>query len=207
MKIGRGTVKKYSREYVRTLKDGRKKKYKTEQIQVTIPKQEDIYTNGEEVLIIPLSEKDQIEESSEIITSLEIFNSFLNEELNNLKHESKEKDLLIKELNQLRNESEEKDLKIKELSQLKNEVKEKDLLIKELDQLKDEVKEKDLLIKELSSNQKTIKDEDYDNLKEDYNELVESYYKLENDLCSLKNSEEYSNYLARRFKDFILKTE
>ena len=36
MKFGKGTVKKYSREYTRTLKSGEKRKYKTEQIQITI---------------------------------------------------------------------------------------------------------------------------------------------------------------------------
>ena len=51
----KGIVKKYSREYNRTLKNGEKKKYKTEQIQITVPKNEDIYTNKEEVLIIPSS--------------------------------------------------------------------------------------------------------------------------------------------------------
>ena len=55
MKIGHGTVKKYSREYHRTLKTGEKKKYTTEQIQITVPKNEDIYSNKEEVLIIPQS--------------------------------------------------------------------------------------------------------------------------------------------------------
>ena len=55
MKIGHGVVKKYSREYHRTLKNGEKKKYITEQIQITVPKNEDIYNNQEEVLIIPES--------------------------------------------------------------------------------------------------------------------------------------------------------
>lgn len=38
MKIGKGIVKKYSREYHRTLKNGERKKYTTEQIQITVPK-------------------------------------------------------------------------------------------------------------------------------------------------------------------------
>ena len=37
MKFGNGIVKKYSREYNRTLKNGEKKKYTTEQIQITVP--------------------------------------------------------------------------------------------------------------------------------------------------------------------------
>ena len=36
MKTGKGVVKKYSREYNRTLKNGEKKKYTTKQIQITI---------------------------------------------------------------------------------------------------------------------------------------------------------------------------
>ena len=77
MKFGKGTVKKYSREYTRTLKSGEKRKYKTEQIQITIPKQEDIYKNGEEVLIIPQSEKSELEDIEEIISSLEFGNYLL----------------------------------------------------------------------------------------------------------------------------------
>ncbi|WP_407454271.1 phosphoserine phosphatase [Methanobrevibacter sp.] len=56
MKFGKGIVKKYSREYHRTLKNGEKKKYVTEQIQITVPKNEDIYKNEEEVIIIPNDE-------------------------------------------------------------------------------------------------------------------------------------------------------
>ena len=70
MKFGKGTVKKYSREYNRTLKNGEKKKYTTEQIQITIPKNEDIYSNEEEVLIIPNNEIEtfkSIEEENEFL--------------------------------------------------------------------------------------------------------------------------------------------
>lgn len=61
MKVGKGTVKKYSREYSRTLKNGEKKTYRTEQIQITIPKGEDIFEDREEVLIIPGSEIEEFE--------------------------------------------------------------------------------------------------------------------------------------------------
>ena len=88
MKFGKGTVKKYSREYTRTLKSGEKRKYKTEQIQITIPKQEDIYENGEEVLIIPQSEKSELEDIEEIISSLEFGNYLLKEELSSLKEKN-----------------------------------------------------------------------------------------------------------------------
>ena len=36
MKFGKGIVKKYSREYNRTLKNGERKKYTTQQIQITV---------------------------------------------------------------------------------------------------------------------------------------------------------------------------
>lgn len=42
MKTGKGVVKKYSREYNRTLKNGEKKNTTTKQIQITISKQ-DVY--------------------------------------------------------------------------------------------------------------------------------------------------------------------
>lgn len=70
MKIGKGIVKKYSREYNRTLKNGERKKYTTEQIQITVPKHEDIYQNKEEVLIIPQSEIEtfySIEEENQVL--------------------------------------------------------------------------------------------------------------------------------------------
>lgn len=70
MKIGKGIVKKYSREYNRTLKNGERKKYTTEQIQITVPKHEDIYQNKEEVLIIPQSEIEtfyNIEEENQVL--------------------------------------------------------------------------------------------------------------------------------------------
>ena len=60
MKYGNGIVKKYSRKYNRTLKNGERKKYTTEQIQITVPKNEDIDENKEEVLIIPNSEIEEI---------------------------------------------------------------------------------------------------------------------------------------------------
>lgn len=96
MKFSKGTVKKYSREYSRTLKNGKKKKYKTEQIQITVPKQEDIFFNEEEVLIIPESEKETIELCSEIINSVELSNYLLENENKKLKKDIKkyEKELI-----------------------------------------------------------------------------------------------------------------
>ena len=74
MKIGHGTVKKYSREYHRTLKTGEKKKYTTEQIQITVPKNEDIYSNKEEVLIIPQSEIDAFNNLEEELHAIKVAN-------------------------------------------------------------------------------------------------------------------------------------
>ncbi len=57
MKQSKGIVKKYSREYTRTLKNGQRKKYTTEQVQITIPKQDNVFENNEEVLIIPYTDE------------------------------------------------------------------------------------------------------------------------------------------------------
>ena len=54
------TVKKYSRELTRTLKDGRKKKYTTVQFTITIPERESPFNDKQEVMIIPVEYKDKI---------------------------------------------------------------------------------------------------------------------------------------------------
>ena len=87
MKFGKGIVKKYSREYNRTLKNGEKKKYTTEQIQITVPKNEDIYENKEEVLIIPNSEIEEFKSRESEIESLKIANYLHVEEVKELKKE------------------------------------------------------------------------------------------------------------------------
>ena len=84
MKFGNGIVKKYSREYNRTLKNGQRKKYTTEQIQITVPKNEDIYENKEEVLIIPSSEIEEFKSREEEIESLKIANYLYVEEVREL---------------------------------------------------------------------------------------------------------------------------
>ncbi len=84
MKYGKGIVKKYSREYNRTLKNGEKKKYTTEQIQITVPKNEDIYENKEEVLIIPNSEIDEFKSIIEENEDLKIANYLHIEELKSM---------------------------------------------------------------------------------------------------------------------------
>ena len=54
------TVKRYSRELTRTLKDGKKKKYTTIQFTITIPERESPFDDKQEVMIIPVEYKDKI---------------------------------------------------------------------------------------------------------------------------------------------------
>lgn len=90
MRVGNGIVKKYSREYNRTLKNGQKKKYTTEQIQITVPKNEDIYENKEEVLIIPNSEIEEFKGREEEIDALKIANYIYVEEVRKLERQLEE---------------------------------------------------------------------------------------------------------------------
>ncbi len=90
MKVGKGIVKKYSREYNRTLKNGERKKYTTEQIQITVPKHEDIYQNKEEVLIIPQSEIDTFKNIEEENQVLKIANYLHVEEVKKLERQLEE---------------------------------------------------------------------------------------------------------------------
>ena len=90
MKVGKGIVKKYSREYNRTLKNGERKKYTTEQIQITVPKNEDIYQNKEEVLIIPQSEIENFKEMEEENQALKVANYLYVEEVKKLEEKLKE---------------------------------------------------------------------------------------------------------------------
>ncbi|MDO5850482.1 MAG: hypothetical protein Q4P14_04635, partial [Methanobacteriaceae archaeon] len=82
MDFANGTVKKYSREYTRTLKNGKKKKYKTEQVQVTVPKAENIFEDAEEVIILRKEDFENLdvnEDIEEIMAALELFNLILTE--------------------------------------------------------------------------------------------------------------------------------
>ncbi|MBQ2613183.1 MAG: phosphoserine phosphatase [Methanobrevibacter sp.] len=90
MKVGKGIVKKYSREYNRTLKNGERKKYTTEQIQITVPKNEDIYQNKEEVLIIPQSEIENFKSIEDENQSLKIANYLHVEEVKELERQLSE---------------------------------------------------------------------------------------------------------------------
>ena len=90
MKVGKGIVKKYSREYNRTLKNGERKKYTTEQIQITVPKHEDIYQNKEEVLIIPQGEIENFKSIEEENKALKIANYLHVEEVKELEQQLEE---------------------------------------------------------------------------------------------------------------------
>ena len=80
MDFVKGIVKKYFRSYNRTLKDGTKKTYKTEQVQVTIPKSDNIFDDKEEVFILSRNQIEEIVENQEMVSALELFNAILSEE-------------------------------------------------------------------------------------------------------------------------------
>lgn len=90
MDFVKGIVKKYFRSYNRTLKDGTKKTYKTEQVQVTISKSDNIFDDKEEVFIISNSQANEIAESQDMISALELFNAMLSEENKKLSDSLKE---------------------------------------------------------------------------------------------------------------------
>ena len=90
MDFVKGIVKKYFRSYNRTLKDGTKKTYKTEQVQVTISKSDNIFDDKEEVCIISNSQANEIAESQNMISALELFNAMLSEENKKLSDSLKE---------------------------------------------------------------------------------------------------------------------
>ena len=80
MDFVKGIVKKYYRSYNRTLKDGTKKTYKTEQVQITVSKSDNIFDDKEEVLILPISQEEELAEIDELKSALELFNTMLTED-------------------------------------------------------------------------------------------------------------------------------
>ena len=60
MDFVKGIVKKYYRSYNRTLKDGTKKTYKTEQVQITVSKSDNIFDDKEEVIILPSAQAEDL---------------------------------------------------------------------------------------------------------------------------------------------------
>lgn len=149
MKVGKGIVKKYSREYHRTLKNGERKKYTTEQIQITVPKNEDIYNNQEEVLIIPQSEIETFKSREEESESLKIANY-----------------LHVQEVKELRN-------------QLENNINPSTLEYeKEIEELKAEIAAKNEVINEIEDQYNTLNRNNIDNLKKENETIRDKHSKL-----------------------------
>lgn len=149
MKIGKGIVKKYSREYHRTLKNGERKKYTTEQIQITVPKNEDIYNNKEEVLIIPQSEIETFKSREEESESLKIANY-----------------LYVQEVKELRNQLE-KDINPSSLE-----------YEREIEQLKAEIAAKNDAITEIENKYNTLNENNIDSLKKENENIRDKHSKL-----------------------------
>lgn len=149
MKVGKGIVKKYSREYHRTLKNGERKKYTTEQIQITVPKNEDIYNNQEEVLIIPQSEIETFKSREEESESLKIANY-----------------LYVQEVKELRD-------------QLENNINPSTLEYeKEIEELKAEIAAKNNAITEIENKYNTLNENNIDNLKKENENIRDKHSKL-----------------------------
>ena len=160
----KGVVKKYYREYNRTLKDGTKKTYKTEQVQVTIPKNENIFEDKEEVLILSKEEAKTFDDVDETIAAYEVFNSILNSEKAELSSELLQKDEKIAELegriDELSSQVEDKNSAISDLTDqlsqkesIGNDLNDElDGHIKIIEDLKAEIRDKDETIDELSRN-------------------------------------------------------
>ena len=149
MKVGKGIVKKYSREYHRTLKNGERKKYTTEQIQITVPKNEDIYNNQEEVLIIPHSEIETFKSREEESESLKIANY-----------------LYVQEVKELR-------------EQLENNINPSTLEYeKEIEDLKAEIAAKNEVITEIENQYNTMNRNNIDSLKKENETIRDKHSKL-----------------------------
>ena len=149
MKVGKGIVKKYSREYHRTLKNGERKKYTTEQIQITVPKNEDMYNNQEEVLIIPQSEIETFKSREEESESLKIANY-----------------LYVQEVKELRD-------------QLENNINPSTLEYeKEIEELKAEIAAKNEVINEIEDQYNTLNRNNIDSLKKENETIRDKHSKL-----------------------------
>ena len=213
MKVGRGIVKKYSREYNRTLKNGERKKYTTEQIQITVPKQEDIYQNKEEVLIIPQSEIENFKSREEENQALKVANYLHVEEVKKLEKQLEENsnpstlgfqsevDKLRAELAQKNDELAEMENKFNSLHEDNiNDLKQENHLIRDKHSKliieNENLKTKFVNIKTENENLKTkyssIKEENKNlktkcsTLKDEHSSIKESYDKVSNKYDQLK---------------------
>ena len=191
MKFGKGIVKKYIREYNRTLKNGERKKYTTEQIQITVPKTEDIYENEEEVLIIPNSEIENFMSMEEENDFLKVANYFYVEEVKQLTEEIKE----YSNSSNLEYEKEIEELKAKIISLKDIEEKYNALKQSNIDSLKEEnetIRDKHSKLIVENENLKTkfvnIKTEN-ENLKTKYSSIKEENKNLKTKCTTLKEEQ------------------
>lgn len=189
MKTGKGVVKKYSREYNRTLKNGEKKKYTTKQIQITIPKHDDIYEDKEEVLIIPQSEIEEFKNLEDKVSALEIANYIYTNEIETTPKVNVE--AFENEINQLKQEKDQL------LSTLENESSKLETLKDKHSKLIEEnenIKTKFTSIKDENKNLKDkcsyIKDENK-SIKDSYERISNKYTNLKQDTLNTKTS--YAN--------------
>ena len=150
MKFGKGIVKKYSREYNRTLKNGERKKYTTQQIQITVPKNEDIYENKEEVLIIPNSEIEEFKSREEEIDSLKVANY-----------------LYVKEVERL-------EKKLREANNNPSTLEYEN----EINELKNKIKEQNLILSEIESKYETLQNDNINSLKKENESIKDKHSKL-----------------------------
>lgn len=149
MKTGRGIVKKYCREYHRTLKSGERKKYTTEQIQITVPKTEDIYNNQEEVLIIPQNEIETFKNMEEVSECLKIANYLYVMEVKELRE-------------QLKNNSNSSILEYE----------------KQIEVLKAELDKKNNALSEIEEKYTSLHENNFDNLKKENENIRDKHSKL-----------------------------
>lgn len=224
MEFAKGTVKKYSREYTRTLKDGKKKKYKTEQVQITIPKSENIFEDREDVIILRSSDFHNIEDNNEMIIALELFNTLMAEDNAILESKLNQKDELINDFKSKINDSNlESDLEL-----LKEEISSKNKVIEDLNDkikcFKEELESKDFLLTDLEENLSLLRNQlknlpkepvlkdnfsksEHLKLETEFIKLSNKFEILQEDLFNAKINSLYYKNLANKYKNFILKLE
>ena len=208
MKVGKGIVKKYSREYNRTLKNGERKKYTTEQIQITVPKNEDIYQNKEEVLIIPQSEIENFKSREEENQALKIANYLYIEEVKKLERQLQENlnpsTLEFQtEINNLKAELAQKNNELAEMENKFNTLHEDNLndLKHENDLIRDKHSKLIIENENLKTKYSSIKDEnknlkakcttlreEHSSIKESYNQVSSKYDQLKQENLNTKTS-------------------
>lgn len=205
MRTGKGIVKKYSREYNRTLKNGEKKKYTTKQIQITIPKHNDIYEDKEEVLIIPQNEIEEFKNLEDKVNALEIANYLYSANTDNASQEESSK--LKEKYSQLIEEHENVKTKFISIKEENENLKESYNRIRsKYDSLKQEtLNTKTSYANIFEANEKLEKE--LKSMYEEYNELVDKYNKIEEENYFLKSNKNHDEYIANRIKEFILKTD